>query len=289
MLLAEVLQLLDPKPGFVVVDGTLGGGGHAREILERITPGGILVGIDMDAAALEAAGQRLQHFSKEFRPVKARYEELEGVLDNMGIDKVNGILLDLGVSSFQLDEPARGFSFRKEGPLDMRMDRSHGLTAASIIRTYRQEELSRIIREHGEERWASRIASFIVVMRERKPIETTTDLVEVIKDAIPASARRAGGHPARRTFQALRIEVNQELRGLRNALIAGTGRLASGGRMAAIAYHSLEDRIVKNTFRELKAQAEIEIITKSPITPGPSERRENPRSRGAKLRVAEKV
>ena len=309
VLLAEVTQQLSPHPGSIIVDCTLGGAGHAKRLLELVVPGGILVGIDQDDAALIAAENTLrlgqQMLSDSVRLLKGNFGELDDLLVEAGVPYVDGFLFDLGVSSPQLDIPERGFSYREDAPLDMRMDPGHHtLTAAEVIATYSEADLTRIVRVYGEERWASRIAHFIAEERERRPIETTTQLVEVIKAAVPASARREGPHPAKRTFQALRIEVNQELQVLTSALDAAIRWLAPGGRIAVISYHSLEDRIAKHAFAEAARgctcpadlpvctcghEPVLRVITRKAILPSADEVEANPRARSAKLRVGEKL
>ncbi len=309
VLLAEVTQHLSPHPGSIVVDCTLGGAGHAKRLVDLIAPTGILVGIDQDDAALEAASVALR-LGRQIPPaktvlVKGNFGDLDDVLVEARIPYADGVLMDLGVSSPQLDMAERGFSFKNDAPLDMRMDPGHQThTAAEVIADYTEADLARIIREFGEERWASRIAAFIVAARARRPIETTGELVDVIKAAVPASARRSGGHPAKKTFQALRIEVNDELGALERGLRAAIRWLAPKGRVAVISYHSLEDRIVKRVFTELASGCEcppdlpvctcgrqpvVRILTRKAVVPGPQEIEENPRSRSAKLRVAEKL
>lgn len=288
VLLDEVLRYLGCRPGGVYIDCTLGGGGHAREILERTAPDGVLLGIDRDEAALAAAREKLQPYGDRARLVHANFRRLEAIWQESGLPAPQGILFDLGVSSPQLDEAERGFSYQADAPLDMRMDRTQSLTAWDVVNTWPRRELARIIREYGEEKWAQRIAGLIEKRRQRRPLETTGELVEVIKEAIPAAARRRGPHPARRTFQALRIAVNNELGSLEEGLVAAGHILAPGGRILVISFHSLEDRIVKHTFRRLAEAGELEIVTKKPVTPTEAEIARNPRSRSAKLRVGEK-
>lgn len=249
VLLKETMEYLKPVPGEIYVDGTLGGGGHSLEILKKIYPSGRLIGIDRDPAAIQAATSRLSDYTDSFQGVHSNYVDIKKVLSELGISAVDGILLDLGVSSHQLDTPERGFSYHEEAPLDMRMDTTQDLTAYDLVNKSSQEDLSQIIWEYGEERWAKRIAEFIV---KNRPVDTTTQLVEVIKMAVPSSARRGGPHPARRTFQALRIAVNQELSLLEEAVRNAVDVLKPEGRLCVITFHSLEDRIVKNTFRSLK-------------------------------------
>ena len=309
VLLAEVTQQLSPHPGSIIVDCTLGGAGHAKRLLHLVVPGGLLVGIDQDDAALSAAditlrlGQQIP--PESIKLLKGNFGDLDDLLVGAGVPFVDGFLFDLGVSSPQFDFPERGFSYREDAPLDMRMDPGHQtLTAAEVIATYTTADLARIIRDFGEEKWATRIASFVAERREREPIETTMQLVEVIKAAIPAAARREGGHPAKRTFQALRIEVNRELEVLQSGLEAAVRWLAPKGRIAVISYHSLEDRIVKQTFAELSQGCTcppglpvctcghspvLRILTRRAIVPTAEEIERNSRARSAKLRVAEKI
>ena len=303
VLLTESVDGIVTDPGGVYVDCTLGGGGHSAAILERLNPQGMLIGFDRDPAALVAATEKLVRFSSQVRLVPGNFAEIDVLLTRLGVKQVNGILFDLGVSSHQLDLPQRGFSYMKDGPLDMRMDPEQTLTARQVVNEYTEDELNRVIFEYGEERWARRIAKFIVEARQKTPLENTVELVEVITAAIPAAARRQGPHPAKRTFQAIRIEVNGELRILAGALQNAIGRLAPGGRIGVISFHSLEDRIVKNVFASLlgrctcppKApfcvchpQAVLKLCGKS-LAPSAEEIENNPRSRSAKLRIAEKV
>jgi len=303
VLLAEVTQHLSLHPGSIIVDCTLGGAGHAKRIADSIAPTGILVGIDQDDAALAAASTTLR-LGQQAILLKGNFGQLDSLLTGAGIPYADGFLFDLGVSSPQLDLPCRGFSYQEDAPLDMRMDANGPLTAADVLNSYTESQLTRILREYGEERWASRIAAFIVAARGRHPLETTFDLVDVVKAAIPAAARREGGHPARRTFQALRIEVNRELDVLSQALDSATRWLAPGGRICVISYHSLEDRIVKQTFARLSKGCTcppeipvctcgvtpvLRLITRRPIVPGAEEIELNPRARSAKMRVAERL
>lgn len=306
-MLAETLEHLALEDGKVVVDCTLGGGSHSRSIAERIAPSGILIGIDQDDLALEAAGKRLSNVPLVTPPIllKGNFGELDELLVTAGVLGVDGFLFDLGVSSPQLDIPERGFSYNEDAPLDMRMNPGiHTTTAAEVIETYSEADLARVFRTYGEERWAARIASFLVRRRQEAPIKTTFDLVDVIKAAIPAAARREGGHPARRTFQALRIEVNHELDVLTSGLESAIRWLNPGGRIVVISYHSLEDRIVKQLFaRESNpcvcppgmpicvcgTEPTLRVITRKALAPTAEEVGENPRARSAKLRVAEKV
>jgi len=304
VMLQETLEGLNPHPGYVIADGTVGGGGHALEIIKRIIPGGFYIGVDKDPAAIEAAKQKLVAYTNSFKLVRRSYGQLPQVLNEMGIDEVDGFLFDLGVSSHQLDIPERGFSYMADAPLDMRMDPDGQLTAQEIVNQYSREELTRILRVYGEERWSSRIAAYIVQERQRQEITSTEQLVAIIKKAIPAAARRTGPHPAKRSFQALRIAVNNELTELEETLQRVIPRLRRGGRICVISFHSLEDRIVKQIFQEFAKgctcppeipvcvcgkQSLIRIITRRPLEASREELEVNPRSRSAKLRVAEKL
>ncbi len=299
VMLRAVLEFLQPVPGAVIVDGTVGYGGHAREIAARIAPGGRLIGIDKDTEALEHAAVALREYGQEVVWERGDYAEMPEMLSRHGIADVDGILLDLGVSAPQLEEAERGFSYMRPGPLDMRMDASQESSAMEVINHYSQAELADIIRRYGEERWASRIAAFIVQRRQREPITTTEQLVDVVKAAIPASARRRGGHPAKRTFQALRIEVNRELKSLEDVLPRAAALLKRGGRMVVISYHSLEDRIVKRAFAAMANEdaeegsgpvaVQLRLLTRKPMTPSKRELEENPRARSAKLRAVERI
>ncbi|TLM76513.1 MAG: 16S rRNA (cytosine(1402)-N(4))-methyltransferase RsmH [Actinobacteria bacterium] len=301
---AEVSHQLMLKPGSIVVDCTLGGAGHATRLKDSIGPDGILVGIDQDEAALAAAADAAR-LGRQAILLQGNFGDLDDLLVEARIPYADAFLFDLGVSSPQLDLPERGFSYQDDAPLDMRMDPgSDSVTAADVVATYSAAELERVIRDFGEERWAARIAAFIVDARAHRPLVTTGDLVDVIKAAIPAAARREGPHPARRTFQALRIEVNRELEVLERGLRAAVRWLVPGGRVAVISYHSLEDRIVKQTFADLAqgctcppdlpvcrcgAQPVLRVVTKRPILPTAEEVEANPRARSARLRVAEKL
>ncbi|ASW42649.1 16S rRNA (cytosine(1402)-N(4))-methyltransferase RsmH [Clostridium isatidis] len=303
VLLNECIEGLDIKKDGIYVDGTLGGAGHSYEILKHLSDKGLLIGIDQDEDALKAAKKRLQNY-KNVKFVHNNFFNIASILNELKIDKIDGMLMDLGVSSYQLDEAERGFSYMKDAPLDMRMNRNNTLSAYEVINDYAEEDLYRIIRDYGEEKFAKRIARFIVEKREDKRIETTLELVEIIKAAIPAKARREGPHPAKRTFQAIRIEVNSELSILNKAIEDGINRLNKGGRMAIITFHSLEDRIVKNKFKELATsctcpkefpicvcggKAKVKIISRKAIEPSKIEVEENPRSRSAKLRIVERI
>jgi 16S rRNA (cytosine1402-N4)-methyltransferase len=283
VLLKEVVNQLQPHSGGVYVDGTVGGGSHAAEILRASAPGGRLIGLDWDDEAMAASRERLAEFGSRVALARANFVELENVLMNVGIRAVDGVLFDLGVSSRQFDEPSRGFSFQREGALDMRMSRQLPTTARDIIRNASVAELTRIFAVYGEERRAGAIARAINIERRQTLIESTTQLAAVIERVLP---RRGRIHPATRVFQALRLAVNNELENLQHGLVAAVHVLQTGGRIAVISFHSLEDRIVKRFFRETP---ELRVLTRKPITAGEEERRENPRSRSAKLRVAEKV
>ena len=302
VLLNECLDALNIKDDGIYVDCTLGGAGHSSHILQRLSKDGLLVGIDQDTDALKAAGARLKEYENK-KLVHNNFHNIDSILEELEIPKVDGILMDLGVSSYQLDEGERGFSYMKDDPLDMRMNRDREFSAYDVVNSYSMEDLWRIIRDYGEEKFAKRVAEFIVNRREEKPIETTLELVDIIKAAIPAKARREGPHPAKRTFQAIRIEVNGELEILNKAIEDGVNRLNKGGRMAIITFHSLEDRIVKLKFRELANPCTcpkefpicvcgkkplVKLISRKAIEPSKEEVEENPRSRSAKLRVIER-
>lgn len=309
VLLAECIEGLNLSEGKTYVDATLGGAGHSLEVAKRIGRTGHLIGIDQDGVARKAARERLEALPDDIRPeidvVAGNFGDLDSLLVAAEIPSIDAILFDLGVSSVQIDTPARGFSFKETGPLDMRMDPGNQtLTAAEIINTYNAADLARVIRQYSDEKWATRIADFIVQAREETPFSQSEQLVDVIKAAVPASARRAGGHPAKRTFQALRIEVNGELDVLRSGLEAAIRWLAPGGRIAVISYHSLEDRIVKDVFRRMSQGCTcppdlpvcvcgnkpiLKTITRKPILPSSEEIQRNPRSRSAKLRVAQRL
>lgn len=303
VLLDEVIQGLNIKESGIYVDGTLGGAGHSLEIVKRLE-NGRLIGIDQDLDALSKAKDVLGKYEDKIILKHSNYENMDLVLKEIGIKKVDGILLDLGVSSYQLDEKSRGFSHNNDAPLDMRMDKTKDITAYNIINNYSLKELEDIILKYGEDRWAKRIAQFIVKEREEKPIETTLELVNTIKKAIPKKVRMEGIHPAKRTFQAIRIEVNRELEVLINSINKMVNLLYPGGRLAIITFHSLEDRIVKLAFKNLykdcicppespicncDKEREIDIVTKKPIYPSIEEIENNNRSRSAKLRIAEKL
>ena len=304
VLFDECMEGLNIKPDGIYVDGTLGGGGHSSGICEKLGPNGTLIGIDRDQDALNAASKRLEKYNCNKIFVQSNYSDIASVLEDLEIDEIDGALLDLGVSSFQLDNPERGFSYMNDAPLDMRMSQSDSFTAADVVNDYDKKELTNIISKYGEERWASRIADFIVKAREDKPLESTFELVDVIKAAIPASARRTGPHPAKRTFQAIRIEVNDELGQLERAVEEFCDVLAPKGRLCIITFHSLEDRIVKDIFNQRAnpctcpkefpvcvcgKKADIKKVTGKPIVSSEEELEANPRARSAKLRVAQKI
>jgi 16S rRNA (cytosine1402-N4)-methyltransferase len=303
-MLREVLESLDLKPGGIYVDGTVGGGGHARGILTATAPDGILVGIDRDDEALAETGRVLEPFGKRKFLVKGDYADLEGILSRLGIGRVDGIVLDLGVSSHQLETAERGFSFTKPAPLDMRMDREAPRTARQIVNTADARELKRILRLYGEELLAGRIARAIVERRKAGPIETTDELAGIIAFAMPARMSHGRIHPATRTFQALRIAVNDELASLDRGIASGIDCLKEGGRFSVISFHSLEDRMVKDLFRDASrgctcprdlpvcacgGKPRLRVITRRPLRPGEDEVDRNPRARSAKLRTAERV
>lgn len=286
VMVQEVMDYLAPRDGAVYFDCTAGAGGHSREILERSAPSGRVVCIDTDPVAISALRSALKQFGERVILVRANFADLGQVAADLGINQVDGILFDLGVSSLQLDSPERGFSYSQDAPLDMRMSPEQSLTARMLVNELSEDELTRIFRDYGEERWASRIARFIVERRARERIETTGKLVELVKAAIPAAARRTGPHPAKRVFQALRIAVNDELETLERALPVATSLLTGGGRIVVISFHSLEDRIVKKWFQSCR---ELKVLSRKPIRPNPEEVATNPRSRSAKLRAAERV
>ena len=303
VLLRETIEHLNLKPNGIYVDCTLGAAGHSTAILAA-EPTVRLIGIDQDPQALERASLRLAAYAGQVTLVQDNFRNLERILDGLGIGKVDGVLMDIGVSSPQLDDADRGFSYQQDAPLDMRMDPNQPIDAKTIINTYSAEELTKIIKMYGEERWASRISDFIVRERKRAPLETTGELVDLIKRAIPAKARATGPHPARRTFQALRIAVNDELNALQQGLEQAVEVLAAQGRLAVITFHSLEDRIVKNFFQEMLGKCicppdfpvcvcgrtpQGRLVTSGPLLPSQEELEDNPRSRSAKLRVLEKL
>lgn len=300
IMLTQVIEGLDIKPDGIYADGTLGGGGHSYEVARRLTAGGRLIGIDQDEAAIKAAGERLSEFNDRVTIVRSNYAQMVSILKSLGIEKADGILLDLGVSSYQLDTAERGFSYMEDAPLDMRMDRRQEKTARDIVNGYSKAELTRIIREYGEDRLAAKIADRIISTREEKQIETTGELAEIIKSAIPMKYRLTGGHPAKRTFQAIRIELNRELGVLEESIEGMIDFLADGGRLAVITFHSLEDRIVKSAFKKAESpctcpsdfpicvcgkKSKGQVLSKKPIVPEEDEMKMNPRAKSSKLRV----
>ena len=303
VLLEPSIEQLQIRPNGIYVDGTLGGGGHSYHIAERLTEDGRLIGIDRDEDAICAASKRLEPFADRVTIVKNNYGNIREVLDRLEISQVDGILLDLGVSSYQLDTAERGFSYMADAPLDMRMDREESRTAWDIVNTYSEQELFRVIRDYGEDRFAKNIAKHIVKQREEKPVETTGELVKIIQGAIPMKVQKTGGHPAKRTFQAIRIELNRELTVIDEVIDTMIDALKPGGRLCIITFHSLEDRIVKSRFRTAEnpcicprefpvcvcgRTSKGHIVTRNPILPSETEMEENPRARSAKLRVFEK-
>lgn len=302
VLLNETIDGLNIKPDGIYVDGTLGGGGHAYEVCRRLGEKGSIVGIDQDAAAIEAASARLKDFGEKVTIVRSNYCDMKSQLHELGIDKVDGIVLDLGVSSYQLDTAERGFSYREDAPLDMRMDTRQKMTARDIVNDYTEADLYRVIRDYGEDKFAKNIAKHIVQARAVKPVETTAELSEIIRASIPMKFQKKSGHPAKRTFQAIRIELNRELDVLRDSLDDMIDLLNPGGRLCIITFHSLEDRIVKSAFRKNEnpctcppdfpvcvcgKKSKGSIITKKPILPSEEELEYNSRSKSAKLRIFE--
>lgn len=300
VMVAEVLEYLAPTKGKVIVDGTLGAGGHAEAIAARIAPEGRLIGLDRDPTAIAAARKRLGEVEAQVSYYRENFRDIQSVLGREGLEEVDGVLLDLGLSSMQVDDPDRGFSFRQEGPLDMRMGPDASRSAGEIVNEDSEDELTRIIYRYGDERWARRIAHFIIEARERRPIRTTQELLKVVEDAVPVSARRGRKHPARKTFQALRIAVNDELDDLREGIAESIECLAPSGRIVVLSYQSHEDRIVKRTFNSLAKGSDyppgtplftepvLKVLTRKPVTPSEEEMENNPRSRSAKLRAAMK-
>lgn len=304
VLLEETIESLNIKPDGIYVDGTLGGGGHALEVCKRLGEHGKMIGIDQDADAIAAATERLIGYKDKVIIVRSNYENIRTVLQDLGIRKVDGIYLDLGVSSYQLDTADRGFTYREDAPLDMRMDQRKEETAADIVNTYSEFDLYRIIRDYGEDKFAKNIAKHIVKAREEHPIETTGQLIEIIKAAIPMKVRAVGGHPAKKTFQAIRIELNHELEVLNNSIDTMIELLNPGGRLSIITFHSLEDRIVKTRFRNNEnpctcppdfpvcvcgKESRGRVVTRKPIVPSGEEMEENKRSKSSKLRVFERL
>ena len=304
VLLQECIDALNIRPDGIYLDGTLGGAGHSSQIARRLTEGGRLIGVDRDRTALAAAKERLAPYADRVTLVHSNFAEIDAILDSLGIPAVDGMLFDLGVSSPQLDDASRGFSYMADAPLDMRMDKDDVLTAGEVVNTWPQGELRRILYDYGEERYAPQIAAAICRAREKAPVETTLELVDIIRSAMPAQALREKQHPAKRSFQAIRIAVNDELGAVSRMMQAAVGRLNPGGRLAVITVHSLEDRIVKSEMQQAARGCTcppefpvcvcgkkplVKLVTRKPIVSGPAELEENPRARSAKLRVAEKL
>ena len=304
VLLQECIDALNIRPDGLYLDGTLGGAGHSSQIARRQTEGGRLIGVDRDRTALAAAKERLAPYADRVTLVHSNFAEIDAILDSLGIPAVDGMLFDLGVSSPQLDDASRGFSYMADAPLDMRMDKDDVLTAGEVVNTWPQGELRRILYDYGEERYAPQIAAAICRAREKAPVETTLELVDIIRSAMPAQALREKQHPAKRSFQAIRIAVNDELGAVSRMMQAAVGRLNPGGRLAVITFHSLEDRIVKSEMQQAARGCTcppefpvcvcgkkplVKLVTRKPIVSGPAELEENPRARSAKLRVAEKL
>jgi len=303
VLLQETIENLDCTEDGIYLDGTLGRGGHTEAILKKISDKGLVIAIDRDKQAIAAVSENFSGYNN-LELIHGNFKDIPGILDRLHIDKVDGMVFDIGISSPQVDNPERGFSYSHDGPLDMRMNREQELTAATIVNKYSRKEISEIIKKYGEERWAARIAKFIIDYRKREKITRTFQLVKIIKNAIPAAARRSGGHPAKRTFQALRIATNNELAQLEEMIEGAVSRLKPGGKICIISFHSLEDRIVKHTFRNLAKdcicppdfpicvcdhEQQLKVLRANPIRPEKEEINRNPRARSAKLRVAEKV
>lgn len=304
VLLQECIDALNIRPDGIYLDGTLGGAGHSSQIARRLTEGGRLIGVDRDRTALAAAKERLAPYADRVTLVHSNFAEIDAIPDSLGIPAVDGMLFDLGVSSPQLDDASRGFSYMADAPLDMRMDKDDALTAGEVVNTWPQGELRRILYDYGEERYAPQIAAAICRAREKAPVETTLELVDIIRSAMPAQALREKQHPAKRSFQAIRIAVNDELGAVSRMMQAAVGRLNPGGRLAVITFHSLEDRIVKSEMQQAARGCTcppefpvcvcgkkplVKLVTRKPIVSGPAELEENPRARSAKLRVAEKL
>ena len=304
VLLWECMEGLAIRPDGIYIDGTAGGAGHSSCIASQLSDGGRLIALDQDEVAVQTATARLAAFGERATVVRSNFREVEKVCRDLGIEQIDGMLLDLGVSSYQLDTAERGFSYQADAPLDMRMDLRNPLSAYEVVNEYSEERIKKILFEYGEERFSGRIASAILRAREQAPIRTTGELVRIVKGAIPAAARDGGHHPAKRTFQALRIEVNAELDVIEPAIRSAVSMLREGGRIAIITFHSLEDRIVKQTFADLASgctcpknfpvcvcgkKPKVKVVTRKPILPSEAELEENPRSRSAKLRVAEKL
>ena len=291
VMLQEILDYLNLSPGNIIVDATIGTAGHSKAMLERILPGGRLIGIDRDEESLSVARQRLREFSSSCEFVHGNFADIDTILNNLNIKKIGGVIFDLGISSFQLEDPHRGFSFQNEGPLDMRLDRASYISAYDLVNNLNEEEISTLLRDFGQERWHNRIAHLLVQERERQPISTTLQLADIVVKAMPSRYRHRYYriHPATRTFQAVRIAVNRELETLENAIDKAITLLDKGARICVISFHSLEDRVVKWGFRKAASQDLIEIITPKPLTPKQTEIDSNPSSRSSKLRVAQRL
>lgn len=304
VLLNECIEGLDIKAAGTYVDGTLGGAGHAKEVCKKLSEEGHFIGIDQDQNALMVSTERLKGVKPKVSIVRSNFEHVASILEEIAGEGIDGMLIDLGVSSHQLDEPSRGFSYMHDAALDMRMNQESKFSAYNVVNEYSEEELFRVIRDYGEDKWSKRIANFIVQARQEKPIETTYELVEIIKNAIPYKARKEGPHPAKRTFQAIRIEVNREIDIIEPTILDVVKFLKPGGRLCIITFHSLEDRIVKHTFRVLEdpctcpkhfpvcvcgKEKQVKVITRKPILPSDEELEINPRARSAKLRIIEKI
>jgi 16S rRNA (cytosine1402-N4)-methyltransferase len=291
VMLAEVLEYLDPKPGKVIVDATVGMGGHSLEIIKRITPGGTLIAIDRDKESLAIAQERLKDFSDSVEFVYGNFSDIEEISKRLKLEKIDGIVLDLGVSTFQLTQAERGFSFTREGPLDMRLDRNSYISAYDLVNNLNEDEISNLLWSFGQERWHNRIAHRVVEERQKHPITTTAELSEIVMRAIPPRFRRFHYriHPATRTFQAVRIAVNRELEALEQVLARTIPLVAPGGRICVISFHSLEDRVVKWAFRKAATDGAVKILTPKPLIPTESEARANPSSRSSKFRAVEKI
>jgi len=289
VMLKEVIDYLNLKTGQTIVDATIGLGGHSLEILKNIMPGGRLIGIDRDQESLDMAKENLGNFGDACEFIHSNFTDIDKVLENLNIKKIDGVLFDLGLSSFQLGNPERGFSFQNEGPLDMRLDRNSYISAYDLLNNLNEEEISALLWNFGQERWHNRIARYLVQERQKHPIATTKELSNIVIQAIPYKYRNYRIHPATRTFQAVRIAVNRELETLETGLKKAVEFLSRGGRICVISFHSLEDRVVKFGFRQLATNNVINIVTPKPLTPQPSEVRDNSSSRSAKLRVAERL
>jgi len=289
VMLNEVLDYLNLSPGKTIIDATIGVAGHSQGILERISPGGRLIGIDQDKESLRIAGEKLAGFAGNYKCIHGNFKDIATIIKERNIDKIDGVLFDLGISSFQLDDPLRGFSFQQEGPLDMRLDRNNYISAYDLVNNLNEEEISTLLWNFGQERWHNRIAHRLVQEREKQPISTTSQLADIVWHALPGRYRYQRIHPATRTFQAVRIAVNRELEVLEIALARAIELLGKAGRICVISFHSLEDRIVKHGFKKAALDGKLDIITPKPLTPDRAELKENPSSRSAKLRAGEKL